>query len=290
MLKKLFGSKRKEPTPAEYTIEDLIVLEMYDQAAGRLQAKLKRSPNDLHSHLKLAEVYMGMRELSKALDEYVFVAEEYASDGFFDKGIALLSKVQKLFPADEKLSTKIEKIRQAKRNEHIRELAMEGLREGMKDTGDQAGTSALELQAMWGKLARSTIVRRLPGDQLKQLFSVMQLKHLKKGERLAEEGQDLSQLYLLVRGTVEATAADGNGKDTVLRTFSSGDIVGDSAILKQVPWIATYTVSEPATALILNRQGLEKAMAGNPDPRSFLEALREQRQDEQVAQVLAKLR
>lgn len=285
MLKKLFGGKRKEPTPAEYTIEDLIVLEHYDEAAARLQAKLKKQPNDLHSHLKLADVYLHLREGGKALDEYVYVAEEYASDGFFEKGIALLSKVQKLFPTDETLPLKIEKIKQSKRMEHTREMAMEGLREGMKGTGEQAGTSALELQSMWGNLTRSTLVKRLSGDQLKQLFASMSLEHIDRNSVLAEDGAQLQELCLIVRGLVEARS--GN---TQLRTFSSGDIIGESALLQQKPWPALYRTAELTTVLRLNREGLERALVGNSDPRGLLDALREQGQDQQIAQLVQKLR
>ena len=46
----------------------------------------------------------------KAVDEFGFVAEEYAQDGFHDKGIALLSKAQKLAPLDQSIRFKIERI------------------------------------------------------------------------------------------------------------------------------------------------------------------------------------
>src|SRR5215210_118755 len=79
----------------EYTIDDLIVLERYDEAVEHLKSRIKLNPNDLHMHLKLAEAYIGLKQHDRAVDEFGYVAEEYAQDGFYEKGIALLSKAQK---------------------------------------------------------------------------------------------------------------------------------------------------------------------------------------------------
>jgi len=102
-----FRGGKKQEEPQDYTIDDLFVLERYEEAETRLRARLKDNPTDLHSHLKLAEVYTELRQFEKAVDEYVFVAEEYAQDGFHDKGIALLSKAMKLAPLDQTLRFKV---------------------------------------------------------------------------------------------------------------------------------------------------------------------------------------
>ena len=289
VLKKLFGGgKRKPVSEQEYTIDDLIVLERYEEAADKLQYKLKLIPNDLHARLKLADVYIHLRQLPKALDEYVYVAEEYASDGFFDKGIALLSKLQKLFPTDDTLPLKIDSIQRMKQQERVREQVMEGLRHGM-GSDEKAGTSALELQALWGNLSRAKVVQRLTGDQLKQLFSSMQLIHFPLDKVIVQKDSQAQELYLIVRGIIEAVAPSPGGAETQLRTFSSGDIIGDRALFKQQPWLTNYRVVEQATVLRLDRQGLEKALKGNDDPRRLLEVLRDQEQDEAVARALRQL-
>ena len=46
----------------DYTVDDLIVLERYDEAVEHLKSKIKLNPNDLHMHLKLAEAYIGLKE------------------------------------------------------------------------------------------------------------------------------------------------------------------------------------------------------------------------------------
>jgi tetratricopeptide (TPR) repeat protein len=275
MLKKLFGggSSGQKQADQELSVDDLIVLERYEEAEAKLQARLRSNQRDLHSRLKLADVYIGLRQASKAVDEYIYVAEEYADDGFHDKALALLARAQKLAPADTTLAGKIEKIKTSKKLEHSRVLAIEGiLAKGKGSTN--SGTSALELQRLWHNLSGSALVRRLEGEQLKRLFAAMELERIGGDVVLVERGASLEKLLLIVEGTIEAVVPRAGGGWTVLRGFSSGDLIGDRALFERRPWPATYRTTGTVTALSLERQGLEQALLGNPDPRGFLSALR----------------
>lgn len=289
-IRSWFGGSAKQQAEKgkeqEYTIDDLIVLERYDEAAERLKTRIKINPQDLHSHLKLAEVYAQLRQFDKAVDEFGFVADEYAQDGFHDKGIALLSKAQKLAPLDQSIRFRIERIQREKSMEHVRSHALEGLRQA---GGAQAGTSAVELKKLWHNLAASGVVQHLPGDQLKRLFSAMQLVRLEPQTVVAEEGAREPFLLLIVTGTIEGFVRD-SGREVVVRSFTSGDIIGEAPLLERGSWPVSYRTADPVTALRLAREGLEQALVGNPDPRGFLEVLREQHNDRDVAATLRRLR
>ncbi len=95
---------------------------------------------------------------------------------------------------------------------------------------------------------------------------------------------------LIVNGVVEAYVKDETGKEMSIRTFSSGDIVGEGPLLERTPWPASYRASEPSMVLKLTREGLEKTLVGNPDPRAFLEVLREQHNDRDIAATLRRIR
>ena len=279
---------KKQQEPQDYTIDDLIVLERYEEAERRLLARLKDNPNDLHSHLKLAEVYTELRRFEKAVDEYVYVAEEYAQDGFHDKRIALLSKAMKFAPLDPSLRFKVEKLQREKSMEHVRSLALEGLRQA---GGTQAGTSALELKRLWHNLATSTMVQGLAGtgEQLKRLFAAMELVRFEPGAVLVREGSRDAFLLLIVIGVVDA-AAEAGGRVMTLRSFTSGDIVGEGVLLERGAWPADYRAAEAVSALKLTREGLEKCLVGNSDPRGFLETLRGQHNDRDVLATVRRLR
>ncbi|MBW8878590.1 MAG: cyclic nucleotide-binding domain-containing protein [Acidobacteria bacterium] len=286
MAIKWFGGGKKQPELQEHSIDDLIVLERYDEAGERLRSRLKENPNDLHSHLKLAEVYTELRQFERAVDEYGFVAEEYAQDGFYDKGIALLSRAMKLAPLDPSLRAKVEKFQRDKDMEHVRTLALEGLQ---KAGGVEAGTSMLELRRLWSYLAAGSLVQHLPGEQLKRLFSTMELVRLDARVELAREGSPEAFLLLIVTGVVDAAVVEG-GRNILVRSFTSGDVLGEAVFLERGTWPADYRVTEPLVALKLTRAGLEQALMGNPDPRGFLETLREQHNDRDIAATVRRLR
>jgi tetratricopeptide (TPR) repeat protein len=289
-IRSWFGGSAKQQTEKgrqqDYTIDDLIVLEKYDEAADRLKTRIKLNPQDLHSHLKLAEVYAQLRQFDRAVDEFGFVAEEYAQDGFHDKGMALLSKAQKLAPLDQSIRFRIERIQRDKSMEHVRSFALEGLRQA---GGAQAGSSAVELKRLWHNLTATAVVQHLSGDQLKRLFSAMQLVRLEPQTRIAEEGSQEPFLLLIVTGTVEGFIQDG-GKEMLVRSFTSGDIIGEAALLERGSWPASFRAADLVTALRLAREGLEQSLVGNPDPRGFLEVLREQHNDRDIAATVRRIR
>jgi hypothetical protein len=270
-----------------HTIDDLIVLERYDEAAERLREKLNENPQDLHSHLKLAEVYTELRQVHSAVAEYAFVADEYAQDGFYDKGIALLVRASRLAPDDPRLRERIEAQQREKSMEHVRVLAIEGL---LQAGGQVDGTSALQLQRLWHNLAPSTLVQSLSGEQLKRLIATMQLHHIEVGSMVALEGSQEPFMLLIARGVVEATVRIAGGAVILVREFGPGDIVGEAALLERGAWPADYRVREAVTALQLTRVGLERCLTGQPDPRGFLELLRGQHNDRDVAAAVHNLR
>lgn len=286
MLRRLFkGGSDEEPMEAQ-TVEDLIVLERYDEAEAQLKARLKVEPEDLHSHLKLAEVYGCQKRSDEAVRTYIHVAEEYAGDGFFDKGIALLARARKMLPADDELQRKIYALEQAKRLEHKRTAAVEGMRAA--DSSLYNSSQILELQRLWFRLAADGLITMLPVDQVRRLFIVLRSEKPEAGETLVRRGEERPELMVLVGAEVEALVEKG-GAERSLRRFGPRDILGDAALFEQAPWPATYRVAESGMILVLDRSGLEKVLVGNPDPRGLLGALRAQGNDREVVDFVRRL-
>jgi tetratricopeptide (TPR) repeat protein len=293
VFKKLFkgkaaGSRQGLEDEAEASIEDLITLERYEEAEGRLKLLLKNDPENLHSHLKLADVYTALDRREAAADEYLFVADEYARDGFYDKGTALLTRALKLTPGEERLRLKLFAFDKAKGLEHKRHAAIEGLRHS-RHAESGTGTQVLQLQRSWLALATSPLLQRMSVDWLRRYFAAAELVKLAAGETLATRGSDQPALFLVVSGTIDSSLERANGQRTPLRQFGAGQLVGEAATLERGSWPADYTVSEDALMLKLDRAGIEHCLAGNADPRGFLEALRTDANDRQIAEMVAKL-
>jgi CRP-like cAMP-binding protein len=163
--------------------------------------------------------------------------------------------------------------------------------EGIQQQAHEAGVkphSLIEAQQLWLHIAAAPLVTRLPADQLRRLFAAMTTVRASVGALVAERGAQREELLLLVQGGLSAILEHGAGT-TDLRSFGSGDVVGEGALFERRPWPATYRVTQKATLFRLDRDGLERALTGNPDPRSLIDALREQRHDEAIAAAMQKL-
>jgi len=288
VFKKLFGKEGQKKKPQQdeaSTIEDLIVLERYDEAVAKLKPHLKQNPQDLHAHLRLAEAYLGQGERGRALDEFMFVADEYARDGFYDRGIALLRKAKRFAPATQAVDERIERLELIKGAERSRARAVEALR-----SGRGAATAAIALEGAWPEVAGSDLMRNLGADPLKRLFAELELVVFTKEEKLGRAGQTGDRLYFLLSGTVSARLPGATGARAEIRTFGPGDVIGESVLLEQKGWPAEYVVAEAGRALVLDREGLAATLQGNPDPRGFLTSLRMQHSDRHVAKMLAEIR
>ena len=289
MLKKFFGKGGSTPKSYEMTIEDLIVLERYEEAIERLEKKTHDNPNDLHSHLRLAEVYAQVGKGAKALDQFLYVADMYTDDGFYDKALAQLTKVSRLAPGDATVHAKVQRIQRLKALEHSRVLAVEGLVASQQEQDPLARTSPVEMERLWQGLAATAIVERLPGDQLKRLFSGCELWIAEASHQIARRGGREEILLILITGAAEAVYTATDGQRFQLRQFAPGDILGERSLLEHKPWPADYRVTERSKFVRLAAAGIEKALTGNPDPRALIDALRSQRADQAVAAAVEKL-
>jgi hypothetical protein len=287
VIKKFFGGK-KESAEQQYTIDDLIVLERYGDAEQRIQADLKFRPNDLNLHLKLADVYVGLRNVAKAIDEYGWVADKYAADGFHDRAIAVLGKARRLNPMDDTLPAKIERLEVARKLEHSRSGALEGFLQGLH-VKEGSGTAVMEFQTFWRSLAKSKLLRDMSSDQLKLLFQGVVGTYLEPGHTVMERGSREEVLFVVVAGEIVASIIDERGNPIDVRSFGAGQIFGEGSLFEHRAWPATYRSKAKATLLKLTAAGLELCLKGNPDPRGFLEILRREQGDREVMSSVAKL-
>lgn len=282
MFKKIFGSGSKEDQ-RDYTIDELIILERYDEAVLKLKAKMKVK-DELHDHLKLADCYAQLREINAAIDEYVYVGEEFARDGFFEKAIALLNRAQKIAPLDETLPQKIERIEQMRRLEQSRAMAVEGLTKRRAAHVDTVTPSVVEFQALWSVVSKTPLIRRLGGEQLRLLFASVEIRYTEVEDLVTARGKIDETLFIVAKGLLAANAADGYE----LRRFGPGDIFNESGLFERKASPADITVLERGAVLALNRAGLEACLTGNPDPRTFLALLRDQDTDRALSTMLHK--
>lgn len=266
-----------------------MILQRWDEAEEMLKARLRKNSRDLQAMLKLAEVYERADRRQLAAEQYMYVADRYSGDGFFDKAIAALSKAIKLNPTESEPRLKLQALERMRKLEHRLSAVMRGLGKIDGSGGTAGTTSILELRRIWGELAVSDLIDELDDEQLGRLLKVMDLVRLGRGQVLVERGESLEQLFLLTRGRLEAILELPNGETTVLHSFEPGDVIGDRALLEHQAWPATYRTGESSVVLKLDRSALERALRGNPDPRGLLQALRRQKLDTAVTSAVTRV-
>ncbi len=274
--------------PEAPTIEELIVLERFAEAEQQLLARLRGSSQDTHARLRLAEVLVQLGRGAEALEEYLRVVDQYSQDGFQDKAAALLQRAAKLDPTNQSVTFRLARISEARDLEYTRRIAVEALREASRTDSGRFSTAAIELEQIWDRLAKTELVKLLPAEQVKRLLSHVEIQRLPQGHQLARAGEDRAELFLICGGEITASVSQGSRR-IMLRTFATGHIVGDSTLFEHQKWGADFEATKPSGALKLTRQGLEGALLGNPDPRRLLDALRQQRNDRELAQAIGKL-
>lgn len=276
------GKGTRGGSPEEgLSTDDLITLERYDEALVQLQKKVSKNKGDYRSRIRLADVYLKTSQHHEAIEEYLSVADRYAVEGFFDKGYALVAKLARLIPHEEKLQAKMAALQRAKRLEHRRQVIVASL-------GTRAWT--MEIRQHWADLIQGPLVEVLSRDQLKKLFPLLEIQRLKENEVLVERGATKEALFVILTGELAAQVSLAGGNDADLRTFQGGDILGEYALFNRLPWAATYRAKNVCKVLTLSREGLEKALIGEEDPRGFLNALRMQGLDAEVAESIGKLK
>jgi CRP-like cAMP-binding protein len=290
-MKDWFGGAKDRVDDEPVSADVLITEGKLDEAEGLLRRRLKQDQGDIYSRLKLAEVLMQLHRQRDAVDEYLHTAESYARDGFFDKATALLRKISKLAPLNDQIALKIAALQKAKTLERRRELVLARLNERDAETAveKRSGTSRLELQQMWADLSTSTVIEALSDDQLKRLFSEIEIVRFEEQQQVVAAGEELECIYIGGRGQIEAKAPLKGETETTLGAFTGGHLIGDRALLEHQPWPAKYVATKRTATLQLTREGLAASLAGEVDPKGFLDSLRMQKNDHKVALALREM-
>lgn len=288
-FKKWLRGGRETAEEREYTVDELMTLERYDEAKARLKRRLKYKPDDLHAHLKLGDVFKGLGDADSCKQEYLHVAAAYASDGFYDRARAVLRKINRLFPGEIDVERKMEALKRAKRLDYSRDKARAGLLSS-RVSRNAAGRMTLEFERIWAELSKTPLVDQISSQDFVRLFESVRLRRLARGKVLAEEGEERPALFIIVAGAVEARVADKAGHLISLRSFGPGEIVGESTLFQHRPWQAEYRTDDFTDILELDRQGLEYLIEVQGDPERLLNVLRDQGNDQKVARAIDHLR
>ena len=103
-------------------------------------------------------------------------------------------------------------------------------------------------------LRKTTIFRRLSGDDRQRIASVATVRSFEKGAGLFSEGDPSDQLFTVISGRVKVFKTTARGTDVILELFGPGDPVGAVAVYESRAYPATAVALEPTQCLLIPRQ------------------------------------
>jgi CRP/FNR family transcriptional regulator len=119
-------------------------------------------------------------------------------------------------------------------------------------------------------LARVDLFSSLPKKELKDLAAYCREGKYSPGSVLISQGEQGVGLSILTKGTVRITRANSpDGAEEVLGTAGEGDVIGEMALLDDLPRSATVTAVDDVSVLSLPlwefRRILRRILSSDPD-------------------------
>jgi CRP/FNR family transcriptional regulator len=119
-------------------------------------------------------------------------------------------------------------------------------------------------------LARVDLFSGLRKKELKELAAYCRDGEYSPGSVLISQGERGLGLFILTKGTVRITRANSpDGAEEVLGTAGVGDVIGEMALLDDLPRSATVTAVDDVTVLVLPlwefRRILCRILSSDPD-------------------------
>ncbi len=119
-------------------------------------------------------------------------------------------------------------------------------------------------------LARVALFSSLPNKELKGVAKSCREGTYSPGSVLISQGEKGLGLFMLLKGTVRITRKNSpDGAEEVLGTAGVGEVIGEMALLDDLPRSATVTAVDEVTVLSLPlwefRRFLRRSLRNDPD-------------------------
>jgi hypothetical protein len=115
-------------------------------------------------------------------------------------------------------------------------------------------------------LRRVPLFEGLAPEDLQRIAMTSVERAYPAGEALVREGDLGQELVVLIEGSVRVVHVETDGTERLLRRFSSGDHIGELALLRAAPRSATVIAeADGVRGLVIDGQGLKAILRERPD-------------------------
>ena len=105
----------------------------------------------------------------------------------------------------------------------------------------------------------------LPEKELDALERRAVVKHYRKNTVIIEKGDDANALYILLEGRSKAYVADERGKEIILSEQGPGAVLGELALLADMPRTVSVMTLDDSDFLVLSKRSFSDYLQSNPE-------------------------
>jgi CRP-like cAMP-binding protein len=114
-------------------------------------------------------------------------------------------------------------------------------------------------------LRRVPLFAGLEPEDLQRIASVAMERDYPAGTPLVRQGDVGDELIVLVTGSVRVLQTSDGGEERFIRRYSAGEHIGELAILRDRPRVATVMAEDDVRGLVLGGDGLRAILRERPE-------------------------
>ncbi|MFC1856186.1 cyclic nucleotide-binding domain-containing protein [Thermodesulfobacteriota bacterium] len=250
---KLFGFGH---TDLKKEADEHIIKGNYAKALTEYQKIVEKAPENIRNRKKLADIYFKLQKSDKAIEEYTWVAEKYATEGFLIKAIAVNKIIIRLDPDNQVVKETLASL-YTSRGINIGPQAPQAAASGNGgDTKEDMPTIPL-----FSNLSHAAFCKVV--DKLID-------KEFKKGDVLCREGENGDSIFIISEGEVLITRKDSSGKVVTLAQLSDGDFFGEFAFFSKSSRLATVVANQDTNVFEMTNSDIDGVIEEFPSVKEVL--------------------
>ena len=288
-------------------VNQLIARGQYPRAIKLIQKLLREDPKSVHLRKMLADVLERDGQRRRAIEVLEGLVQEFSSEGFVTKAIAVLKKIQRIDPeqsdAEEMLDTLIKirsKDRPAQRPRPRLNLDPAGeekkprfpkllLRpkkpEPPPEVDEGLVTSVIMPSEFWFEEAAegrdgfnwSPLFNDFSKNELAAMIGGLRLMIKKPGSIVYTEGEPGESLFVLSSVSVRVYRQDETGHNDQVAVLQEGEVFGTPSVLTAKPRNRTIIAVTECELLELHKETFENVARAHPRVAELVRELHDKR-------------
>ena len=285
-------------------VNRLIARGHYPKAIKILQRHVRANPKSVHLRKMLADVLERDGQKRRAIEVLEGLVQEFSSEGFVTKAIAVLKKIQRIDPEQSDAEVMLDTLVKLRRKNHpsakvprpkSQPIAIPRRvpkpkpqakpKEDEKEFDEGLVTSIIMPSEFWFEEAAegredfnwSPLFGDFSKEELSAMVGGMRLLIKKPGSIVYTEGEPGDSLFVLASGRARVYRKTSIGHNDQVAVLRDGAVFGTPSVLKSKPRNRTITCVNECELLELDKATFDSIVASHPRVAELVHQMHAQR-------------